>query len=232
MFSLKTIRASLQGCFSPGGLHARKTTDCHNRLASNRERWRLYRPSACKKLGYKYVERDILHAAARELGVEISELSKLDERHASFVENLIKSFVFGTPEAAYVPPSRRPVYDQELFETESKIITAIAGRYNAVIVGRGGYFVLRGRPNVMNVFIHAPMDFRIERFQKFHDVSAEQAREEIADSDHQREKFLKTMTGTDRYDARNYHLCIDVATAGFEATQQMIIKLVEKMQQE
>ena len=150
-----------------------------------------------KKLGYKYVEREILHAAAKELGVDISELSKLDERHAGFIENLMKSFVFGTPEASYIPPSRRPVYDQELFEAESKIIRAIADRYNAVIVGRGGYFMLRGRPNVVNVFIHAPMDFRIKRFQKFHDVSTEQAREEIGDSDHQREKFLKTMTNTD-----------------------------------
>ncbi len=185
-----------------------------------------------KKLGYKYVEREILHAAAKELGVDISELSKLDERHAGFVENLMKSFVFGTPEASYVPPSRRPVYDQELFEAESKIITAIADRYNAVIVGRGGYFMLRRRPNVVNVFIHAPMDFRIKRFQKFHDVSTEQAREEITASEHQREKFLKTMTGTDWYDARNYHLCIDAAVAGFEAAQQMIIGLVEKSQQE
>jgi cytidylate kinase len=181
-----------------------------------------------RKLGYKYVEREILHIAAKELGVDISELSKLDERHGSFVENLMKSFVFGTPEAAYVPPSRRPVYDQELFETESKIITAIANRHNAVIVGRGGYFVLRGVPNVVNVFIHAPMDFRVKRLQQFHEISKEQAREEIENSDRMREKFLRTMTDTERYDARNYHLCIDAEAAGFEAAVRLTIELVEK----
>lgn len=185
-----------------------------------------------RQLGYKYVEREVLHEAARELGVDISELSKRDERRTGFVESLMKSFVFGTPEASYVPPSRRPVYDQELFETESKIITTIADKYNAVIVGRGGYFMLRGRPNVVNVFIHAPMDFRVERLRTFHEISAEQAREEIEESDRQREKFLRTMTDTDRYDARNYHLCIDSAAAGFEAAQQMIVSLVERIQQE
>lgn len=181
-----------------------------------------------RKLGYKYVEREVLHTAARELGVDISELSAVDERRTGFIESLMKSFVFGTPEAAYVPPSRRPVYDQELFETESKIIAAIAEKYNAVIVGRGGYFILRGRPNVVNVFIHAPRDFRVKRLRKFHEISAEQAREEIEESDRRRETFLKTMTGTDRYDARNYHLCIDVASAGFEAAERMIIELVDK----
>jgi len=185
-----------------------------------------------RKLGFKFVERGILHIAAKELDVDISELSKLDERHTSFVENLVKSFVFGTPEATYVPPSRRPVYDKDLFKVESKIIRDIAERYNAVIVGRGGYFMLRGRPRVANVFIHAPMDFRIKRFRKFHDVSVEQAQEEIEDSDRRREKFLKNMTDTDWYDSRNYHLCIDSAVAGFEEAEQMIIKLVGKIQKE
>jgi CMP/dCMP kinase len=185
-----------------------------------------------RQLGYKYVEREVLHEAARELGVDISELSKRDERRTGFIESLMKSFVFGTPEAAYVPPSRRPIYDQELFETESKIITTIAEKYNAVIVGRGGYFMLRNQPNVVNVFIHAPMDFRVKRLQKFHEISEEQAREEIGESDREREKFLKTMTDTDRYDARNYHLCIDSAAAGFETAQQMIVSLVERIQQE
>ncbi len=185
-----------------------------------------------RKLGYKYVEREVLHEAARELGVDISELSKHEERRTGFIESLMKSFVYGTPEASYVPPARKPIYDQELFETELKIITAIAEKYNAVIVGRGGYFMLRGRPNVVNVFIHAPMDFRVERLRTFHEISAEQAREEIEESDREREKFLKTMTDTDRYDARNYHLCIDSAAAGFEAAQQMIVSLVERTQQE
>jgi len=185
-----------------------------------------------RKLGYRYVEREVLHTAAKELGVDIADISKLEEHHDNFVENLMKSFVFGTPEASYVPPSRRPVYDQDLFETESKIIRTIADRFDAVIVGRAGYFILRGRPNVVNLFIHAPMDFRIKRLQKFHDVSTEQAREEIANSDHQREKFLKTMTGTDRYDARNYHLCIDASAASFETAQQIIMELVEKKQRE
>lgn len=185
-----------------------------------------------QKLGYKYVEREVLHEAARELGVDISELTKLDEHRTGFIENLLKSFVFGTPEAAYVPPSRRPVYDQDLFETESRIITAISEKYNSVIVGRGGYFILRGRPNVINVLIHAPMDFRIKRLRTFHELSVEESREEIEESDRQREKFLKTMTDTDRYDARNYHLCIDTAASGFETAQKMIAGLVERMQQE
>ena len=185
-----------------------------------------------RTLGYQYIEREVLHQAATRLGVEIPELAVVEERKTSFIENLVKGFAFGTPEAAYLPPSRRPVYDEELFRTETGIIKAIASRYNAVIVGHGGYAILKGHPGAVHVFIHAPLEFRIKRLQTFHNISADAAREEIEESDRQREKFLKAMTGTDWCDALNYHLCLDAEAAGFEAAQRMIIELVEKVKGE
>jgi cytidylate kinase len=141
----------------------------------------------------------------------------------------VKSFAFGTPEAAYVAPSGRPVYDREVFETESRIIRSIAGRYDCVIVGRAGFFVLRGRPQVVNVFIHAPKEFRVKRLQEFHKISQEEAHAEIEESDRQREKYIRTMTGVEWEDARNFQLSVDSQAAGFEAVENMIVALVEKM---
>ncbi len=184
-----------------------------------------------RTLGFQYVEREVLHQAAKRLGVDIADLSRVDERRTGFIENLIKGFAFGTPEAAYIPPSRRPVYDEELFKTEEKIMREIARRYDSVVVGRAGYFVFRGLPRVVNVFIHAPLGFRIKRLQGFHSLTAEQARKEIEDSDRMRERFLKTMTGTDWNDARNYHLSIDSEAAGFEAAERMVLEMVKKLKQ-
>ena len=61
-----------------------------------------------RKLGYKYVEREVLYAAARELGVDIKDISGQDEKKSGFLESMLKSFVFGTPEATYVPNVRSP----------------------------------------------------------------------------------------------------------------------------
>jgi len=40
------------------------------------------------------------------------------------------------------------------------------------------------------------------------------------------------MTGSDWYDARNYHLSLDSHAVGLEASADLIIALVEKMQWE
>ena len=182
-------------------------------------------------LGYKYVEREVLYKAAEELDVDIAEI-RFEEQNSGFLQTLMKSFFFGTPEMAYVPPSRRPIYEPVLFEVESRIIKTFADQYDSVIIGRGGYSVLRDRPGVINVFIHAPMDFRIDRLRSFHDLTREQAREELEASDTQRMKFLKKMTGTEQYDARNFHVCIDAEAAGFETAQKMIIKMVKRRKEE
>jgi cytidylate kinase len=184
---------------------------------------------AARRLGYQYVDREILEKAAEQLGADRAALAGVEERCSSFLENLVKSFAFGTPEAAYVAPSGRPVYDREVFETESRIIRSIAGRYDCVIVGRAGFFVLRGRPQVVNVFIHAPKEFRVKRLQEFHKISQEEAHAEIEESDRQREKYIRAMTGVEWEDARNFHLSVDSQAAGFEAVENMVVALVEKM---
>ncbi len=180
-----------------------------------------------RKIGYKYIEREVLHIAARDLGVDIKDISSQDEKKSGFLESMMKSFVFGTPEAAYTPPSRRPVYDKDLFEAECSIIRQIADGHNAIIVGHAGFSVLGERPNVFNVYIHAPKPFRITRLKEFHSLSTEQALEEIDESDRRREQFIRARTDKDWHDARNYHLCLDAQAAGFETAADTIIRLME-----
>jgi cytidylate kinase len=182
-----------------------------------------------RRLGYKYVDREILEKAAEQLGADRAALAAVEERCSSFLDDLLKSFTFGTPEAAYVAPWGKPVYDREVFETESRVIRALADRHDCVVVGHAAFFVLRGRSNVVNVLIHAPEDFRVKRLQEFHKIPADQARTEIRKADLQREKFIRTMTKLDWKDARSYHLSVNSQTAGFVNVENMIIGLVEKI---
>jgi cytidylate kinase len=185
-----------------------------------------------RRLGYKYVDREILEKAAEQLGTDRAALAAVEERCSGFFDDLVKSFTFGTPEAAYVAPSGMPVHGREVFETESRVIKALADRYDCIVVGHAAFFVLRGRSNVVNVLIHAPEAFRIKRLQEFHNFSADQARTEILKADRQREKFMRSMTKLEWEDARNYHLSIDSQAAGFENVENMIIGLVEKMKRD
>ena len=61
------------------------------------------------------------------------------------------------------PESDDFVSDQNLFNYQAKIIKELAAQESCVIVGRCADFILRDRPDVVSVFVHAPMDYRIAR---------------------------------------------------------------------
>ncbi|MGO9952284.1 MAG: AAA family ATPase [Dissulfurispiraceae bacterium] len=188
--------------------------------------------SVARELGFTYLDNEVLYKAAKFLGTDERELSDREERVSGFIERVVQSFSFGAPEAPYVPTSRRPVYDTDLFDAEARIIQEAAGNYNAVIVGRAGFHILREYPGLVKVFVHAPLDFRVKRLMKIHNISAKNiniAKAKIEESDERKGKFLRSLTGEELTDARNYHLCIDTSSTGFKEAVEMIVKLVERI---
>jgi cytidylate kinase len=182
---------------------------------------------AAKELGFRYLDREILRQAANKLGIEPGRLERYDGRSTSLMEDIVQSFCLGTPEASFLPPLGKPVYNKDLFALESKIMKEVADQCSAVIIGRGGFYILKGRPKTIHVFVHAPLSYRIERIMKAHKIADKrEAQKLIEESDHKRAKFILDMVGIDWFDARNYNLCIDSSVVGFPACVEMIIKLV------
>ncbi len=185
---------------------------------------------AARKLGFQYFDREILRKATEYLETDEAYLSEREEKLSTFLEKLSRTFIHGSPEAPYLQPPLRPVYDRDLFETESRIIREIAGKQNAVIVGRCGFHILKGHPGLINVFIHAPEGFRLKRIMHAYSMTDESAaRSMIREMDERRERFVSAMTGVKWTDALNYHLGFDSSRSGFEAGEQMIMKLVANL---
>jgi cytidylate kinase len=181
-----------------------------------------------KRLGFRYVDREVLSRATEYLGSEEENLAFREERVSGFMEDLLRGYIYGTPESAYIPPPVRPVYDIELFRTEAAIIRRIADAHDAVIVGRAGFHVLRDRPGLIKVFLHAPEASRIERIMKTCNIAApREAVDLIRESDSSRRKFVETVAGVEWTDARCYHLCIDTASSGLSGAENMIMSLTE-----
>ncbi|HUN54551.1 MAG TPA: cytidylate kinase-like family protein [Smithella sp.] len=183
---------------------------------------------AAKNLGFRYLDREILRETANQMGMEPRMMERFDGRSVPLMERIINSFSFGTPEMPGVPSFKKPIYDKDLFVLQSKIIKKIAGQSKSVIVGRGGFYILKDRPDTLHVFIHAPFDYRVEfvmKEQKMDDIKAQAF---VRNSDRTRAKFIRDVIGIDWMDARNFHLSLDSSVIGFDACVEMITGLVKK----
>ena len=115
--------------------------------------------AACVMLVYLVVNVGFLYALApaQMAGAESSWWSRLGQAMA-----------LAGPDAGYSTPSPESVYDCDRFEIEERLIQEIVVEHAAVIVGHGAAQVLRGRPGVLSVFLHAPEAWRVKRVQQIH----------------------------------------------------------------
>jgi CMP/dCMP kinase len=112
------------------------------------------------RLGFRYFDREMLRTVA-EYMKEHEHDSHDEQRPGSWFDRLGTVFSFGTLETGYVPPSPTVLYEGALVGIENRLIREIVDEHVAVIVGRGAAQMLRGRPGVVTVFLHAPEERRV-----------------------------------------------------------------------
>ena len=180
-----------------------------------------------KRLRFHYVDRDILHEAAKALHVDDADLEALEERVDSFWERLAPLFLLGVTGGPIMPPLPPNVSASTVFATESGIIRAVAARENVVIIGRGGAHVLTGHPGVISVFVHASEPVRVRRTVQAYGLSDPVAATQmVRRSDHQRADFNKALTHRDWTDASLYDLCVNTSSLALEEAADVVVQIV------
>jgi cytidylate kinase len=185
------------------------------------------------RLGFAYLDHQILEQAARELDMSDSELARREERTQSFWTNLLETFATGCPEDIQSPPPLRLISDEELIAAEHKVLLRLAASGSCVIVGRCAFHCLKGRARLVNIFVHAEHDYRIRRvIEVYRAPGPEVAEEMIRRTDNDRRRYVQKVCGVSWYDARNYHLSVDISRVGFETAEEMIVAMTKRLMEQ
>jgi cytidylate kinase len=179
-----------------------------------------------KKLNIYYADREILRKAAERLSVVEEELYTREEKTQSLWKYFAEISTSGLGSDGYAPPKNILPTAQELFITESEIIQEIAKERSAVIIGRCGFHILREHTNIVKVYLHANISFRIKRIRELHKISDFEAQELIKKNDKERNQYIKTFTETDWTDARKFDLCVDTSEIGTDKSVELILNYV------
>lgn len=112
-----------------------------------------------------------------------------------------------------------------LWQAQKKVILDIADRESCIIVGRCADFLLKGRKECINVFIHADMDKRAERIVSVYGEGKDAPEKRLKDKDKRRSAFYYYHTDMKWGDVHNYHISLDSGKLGFEKCVDIITKL-------
>lgn len=168
-----------------------------------------------EEFGIKCYDNELITETAQKYSMDKNFVEKHDEKRPNGI------FYFGSQSLP-----------MELFAEQSAVIKEIAEKESCVFIGRASDYVLRDYTNVVNVFIHAPLEARLERFCRRKGTDIAEAEKSILKKDKERANYYQYYTNQTWGAAKNYHISIDTSIMEIEGTVEMLKAYIEKRKAE
>ena len=119
---------------------------------------------------------------------------------------------------------------RELVKQLNKTILAFAKLDNTVIIGRGGFVVLKDYQNVLNVLLRAPLEHRVRNAMQTEQISdIREAEKIVRHSDEVRESFLQTFYNVNANSAQFFSLVIDTSRVPLHMAARWIMEAAQEI---
>ncbi len=169
--------------------------------------------SVAERLGFAFVDEEIILEAAAEAGVDPGVVADV-ERRRSFMERAVEGFGSGVDASAFAGvgagfvASNEPAGD-ELRELIRTAIEETAENGDVVIVAHAASHALASRPEVLRVLVTASPPVRQARVAQEQGLSEKDAARVVDKSDAGRADYLKRFYGTRSEFATHYDIVVN-----------------------
>lgn len=175
-------------------------------------------------LGIGYYDKELIAIAAKESGLSENLFEGMDEKPTN---SLLYSLVMGIQSGRNMYYRYGDMLNSDgIFRIQSQVIQDLADKESCVIVGRCSDYILRERENLVNVFIHAKEDFKVQRVMELYGQKEKEALDNITKTDKHRSSYYNFYTNNVWGNVDNYHISVDSGSIGLENAAKLIVDFV------
>ena len=175
---------------------------------------RLIAKKVAEALNIAFYDNELIDETARQLGIDIDTIRKASQEKSS-------SFAYSLNNGPLVLPINDQVY-----ATQAKIIKHLAEKEDCIIVNGCANYILEDYPDVLRIFVHAPLESRIERVEKDYKEEHENTKKYVQKRDKQRKSYYNYYTTNTWANMKDYDLCIN-SDMGIDEIAQLIAKVYQ-----
>lgn len=172
--------------------------------------------------------RTIGKAVARKLGIPCYDAELITEmaKQSGFAEDYVREAGEYAPggllNSMFTSRAGGPTNEDILWQIQCNIVAQLAKKGPCVIVGRCGDYILRDRPDVLKVFVHADMAFRAKRIVEVYGQREESPEQRLKDKDKRRSTYYRFYTGRKWGQLDTYDLMLNSGVLGIEKCTELI----------
>jgi cytidylate kinase len=179
-------------------------------------------------LGYYYADEDIIDRAVVEASISPGGKKILETEPSDKVKRFISKLnPFGTS-LMELPLSDKERYIDgfKYFELLNLIIPKIAKDGNAVIVGRGGQYILHNFENTYHILLIAKQEDKIKFMEDNYRVSSTRAVQMIKRMNKRRANLYSFFGKKDYDDPKLYGIILNMSLLSIDKAEKLIYKLI------
>lgn len=175
---------------------------------------RLIGKKLAEQLDIAFYDKEIISLAAKESGLAEEYLESTNESRSPFFMYNVYGYanIYQVPELIYI--------------AESNVIRSLAEKGPCVFIGRNAARALEDSENLIKVFIHAPLEYRIKYAKDVYGDNPKNEKGYILGRDKGREEYSRVFSGYKWRDLRNYDITVD-SSVGVDATVDAIKTYVQ-----
>jgi cytidylate kinase len=155
-----------------------------------------------EELGFDLYDREIIHRIAEDAHETDRVVAAFDEKDRELLTDWMTAFA--NEHALGLVGYRHHL---------TRVVSALAERGGAVILGRGAHIVL-GQGNALRVWVSAPLDNRIRTVADREGLSERDARQRVAEVDAERRAFLARLFRVEAADPTQFDLVLNTGVLG------------------
>jgi cytidylate kinase len=182
--------------------------------------------AAAARLGYRLFDRELPVVVAARLGTSSDAVESVAERGPSFGERVLQQLGGGVPETAQPGMTTADDFSEETRRAIEAAVREIAAAGDAIVNGRMAGAILGARPDILRVFIRAPLAWRVAHVAESWGCSETDAQAEVVRIDEARKWYAKEHYRVAWGDPRNYELVIDSSRFGIAGSADLLVAAV------
>lgn len=174
------------------------------------------------RLGYRYINNEILDAAAEEAGVDAKTVAAV-EHSESLIGRVMRSLASSPMEmggyfSAEMVIDQTPGYRQLI----QSVVRSIATEGQVVIGAHGASMSLAGSAGLLRVLVTAALETRVTRVAAERNISPADARKAVETTDRERKGYLERFFHIKNELPTHYDLVVNTEVLSVEAAAGLI----------
>ena len=178
-----------------------------------------------KKLGYVFLDDEIIKRVAEKA----QSGDWMDALEKNFGGKLLPYISGLVPEGRMemILDDKKGGVDEVIsVDILQQLLQQIAEEGNAVIVGRGGQYLLRDHKDAFHVLLMADLEDRVQFMEERYNLSLKKALQVVNRQDKRRQNFYRLLEKVDYDQPDIYHLVLNMSKLSLDKACELLITLV------